>query len=121
MIDPKTGYIKALVGSRNEPTTKKTLNRAYQARMSVGSSIKPLAVYGPAFDKGYGLATSIANVKVPIDGWNTKEGYPLTSTGTTGWISLRTAIVNSLTQKCRGADADGLTTINKASISYKVA
>ena len=81
VLDHETGQIKALVGGRNEPTTKKSLNRAYQSRMPVGSSIKPLAVYGPAFEKGAGLGTIIANIPARIDGWNTRDGYPLTSQG----------------------------------------
>ena len=96
IVDQSTGYIKALVGSRDTPTSKKTLNRAYQARMSIGSSIKPLTVYGPMFEKGYGLATSVADLPVPIDGWNTPAGHPLTSTSNAGWVSVRRGIKSSL-------------------------
>lgn len=96
VIDQKTGYLTAIVGGRTAPTAKKTLNRAYQSRMPVGSSIKPLTVYGPAMDLGSGLGTIIANIPAPIPGWNTKAGYPLTSKGKYGPVSIRNGIVSSL-------------------------
>ncbi len=39
--------MKAIVGGRYKPTTRKTLNRASGMTMPVGSSIKPLTVYAP--------------------------------------------------------------------------
>jgi penicillin-binding protein 1A len=95
VIDNATGYIVAMIGSRDTPTSKKTLNRAYDAPMPVGSSIKPLAVYGPAFDLGLSPATPIANVPVPIPGWESETGYPTTSQGTAGPVSIREGIVHS--------------------------
>ena len=96
VIDNSTGYIVAMIGSRDTPTSKKTLNRAYQAPMPVGSSIKPLAVYGPAFDMGLSPATPIANVPVAIAGWDSETGYPTTSQGTPGPVDIRSGIVHSL-------------------------
>ncbi len=96
VVENDTGYLRAIVGSRDEPTSMRTLNRAYQGQMPVGSSIKPLAVYGPAFDLGYGPGSGVANLKVPITGWESETGYPETSTGELGCIPLRKAIVNSL-------------------------
>ena len=96
VIDNTTGYIVALIGSRDTPTSKKTLNRAYQAPMPVGSSIKPIAVYGPAFDLGLSAATPIANVPVAIPGWDSDTGYPTTSQGTPGPVPIREGIVKSL-------------------------
>nr|MDD6335649.1 transglycosylase domain-containing protein [bacterium] len=68
--------IKAVMGGRTLPTQMKEFNRAYQSTMPVGSSIKPLAVFGPAMDKGYSPATIIANIKAPISGWDSELGYP---------------------------------------------
>jgi penicillin-binding protein 1A len=96
VIDNETGYIVAMIGSRDTPTSKKTLNRAYEAPMPVGSAIKPLTVYGPAFDLGLSAATPIANVPVAIDGWDSETGYPTTSQGTPGPVSLRQGLVSSL-------------------------
>lgn len=98
VVDQSTGQIKAMVGSRDVPTTRKSLNRAYQSRMPVGSSIKPIAVYGPAFDMGLGLGSIIPNIKARIPGWGTDEGYPTTSHGTQGYgpVTIRRGIKSSL-------------------------
>ena len=95
IIDYEKGWIVGMIGSREAPSTKKTLNRAYQAGMPVGSSIKPIAVYTPAFDMGCGLVTPIPNIPVAIPGWQTDKGYPVTSQGTYGPMSIRQGIVES--------------------------
>ena len=75
IIDHETGQLKAIIGGRNEPTQKRQLNRAYQSSMPVGSSIKPLSVYGPALDLGYSPALGILNSEVEIEGYGGR-GYP---------------------------------------------
>ncbi len=96
VIDQKTGELKAVVGGRETPTAKKTLNRAYQTTMPVGSSIKPIAVYAPAIDKGYSDGTVVPNLPLPIDGWDSEKGYPIGGNKYYGPVTLRTALVNSL-------------------------
>ena len=96
VIDQKTGELKAVVGSREVPTAKKTLNRAYQTTMPVGSSIKPIAVYAPAIDKGYSDGTVVPNLPLPIDGWDSEKGYPGGGNKYYGPVTLRTALVRSL-------------------------
>lgn len=76
VLDWHTGELIAIVGGRNEPVQRKQLNRAYQNDMPVGSSIKPLAVYGPAFDMGYSPGTPVMNLPIPIKGWVSETGYP---------------------------------------------
>jgi len=76
VLDYHTGELRAIVGGRDEPTMRKSLNRAYQSYTEVGSSIKPLTVYGPALDLGLSPATVIPNMDGAIDGWNTPTGYP---------------------------------------------
>lgn len=95
VVENETGYLKAIVGSRDEPTAKRTFNRAYMGQMMVGSSIKPITVYGPALDAGLSPATSIANVEVAIPGWISKTGYPETSKGELGPAPIRRAVVGS--------------------------
>ena len=56
-MDYRTGEVKAIVGSRTRPTQRKTLNRATDMNMPVGSSIKPIAVYAPAIEMGAGGGT----------------------------------------------------------------
>lgn len=98
VYDYHTGQLKAIVGGRSQPTARLTFNRAYQSHMPVGSSIKPLAVYGPALDLGLSPATPILNAPVPIEGWDTERGYPNNygGGGFTGIISLREAVKKSL-------------------------
>lgn len=96
VFDYKTGELKAIVGGRDEATLKKSLNRASDSTMPVGSAIKPLAVYAPALDKGYSPASIVANVPVPIPGWDTETGYPSTSESTFGPVTLRTGVEQSL-------------------------
>lgn len=52
ITDPYTGDVLGLVGGRGVKTADLILNRATQAKRPVGSSIKPLSVYGPALDAG---------------------------------------------------------------------
>ena len=95
VMDQHTGYIKGMVGSRYVPTTKLTNNRAVTNRMPVGSTIKPIAVYGPAFDKGYSPASVVDNILIPIEGWDSASGYPTTSKGTLGPVTIRQAVNGS--------------------------
>ena len=60
-MDPETGSIRAVVGSRDFALSQ--YNRAMQARRQVGSTLKPL-IYATAFaEKGYCPASSIDSSK----------------------------------------------------------
>lgn len=106
VYDHHTGEVKALAGGRETPKGYKTLNRAVSMSRpgainpnnEVGSSIKPLAVYGPAIDMGLSPGSPVANIPVPIKDWykDGKETYPRTSTGTYGSVSLRRGLTGSL-------------------------
>ena len=74
VYDYRTGELKAIVGGRYKPTTRKTLNRACDMTMPVGSSIKPLTVYAPAIDLGASPASIAYNMPVPIAGWKDSSG-----------------------------------------------
>ena len=52
IIDNETGDIVALVGGVGEKEGFDNWNRAVDAKLQSGSSIKPLAVYAPAFEAG---------------------------------------------------------------------
>ena len=97
VMDWHTGELVAIIGGRSTPTQMKQLNRAYQNKMPVGSSIKPLSVYGPAFDLGYSPGTPVINAPLKIDGWDTDKGYPanFSGEGYTGVETLRRAINKS--------------------------
>jgi len=100
VIDYRTGEIKAMVGSRTIPTVKKTLNRAVDMNMPVGSSIKPISVYAPAIEMGASPASVVSNMPLPIQGWKNEKGdddWPRNYGGSyyAGPQTLREAIVNS--------------------------
>lgn len=52
LMDQYTGEVKVIVGGRGEKETSRSMNRATNTYRSPGSTIKPLAVYGPALDSG---------------------------------------------------------------------
>ncbi len=97
VTDYHTGYIVALVGGRQAPTGSLQFNRAYQSTMPVGSSIKPIAVYAPAIEKGSGIGTVYYDYQMKIEGWVSENGYPANNSRTyAGRVNMRTAFVNSL-------------------------
>ncbi len=99
VIDQANGYLRAIIGGRDEPLIRKGFNRATQSFTEVGSCIKPLAVYGPALDKGMSPASVVINAEGTIAGWGTEKGYPgggLSSSRTYGFVTLRTGLAQSL-------------------------
>lgn len=94
VMDHKNGEIKAVVGGRNQQGLK-ILNRAIDQPRQPSSTMKPLATYTPAIDKGYSLATGIDDVpfmrKENGEIWpeNVYKSYK-------GIVSLRDSIVFSV-------------------------
>ena len=74
VLDYRTGELKAIVGGRTRPTQRKTLNRATDMKMPIGSTIKPIAVYAPALELGLSPASVVYNIPVPIAGWTGDDG-----------------------------------------------
>ena len=100
VVDYRTGEIKAIVGSRDAPTVRKSLNRAVNMRMPVGSAIKPLTVYAPALESGMSPASITYNMALPISGWldeHRQDSWPKNygGGGYTGPITLREAMRRS--------------------------
>lgn len=88
-IDNRTGYIKAIVGGRSQNFAFNTLNRGYQSFRQPGSSIKPLIVYTPSFERSYTPDTIV--VDEPI-----RDG-PRNATGHyAGRVTIRYAVEQSL-------------------------
>jgi len=97
VLDHSTGELRAVVGGRDTPTVKKGWNRAYQSSTEVGSSIKPIAVYGPALDLGASPATVLKNFAAPIEGWDSEKGYPaIGNEELIGPLTIREGVINSL-------------------------
>ena len=100
VLDYRTGELKAIIGSRTEVTARKTLNRATDMKMPVGSSIKPIAVYAPALELGASPASVAYNMPLPIAGWKDAKGndsWP-TNYGGGGYVgpeTLRAAMTKS--------------------------
>lgn len=88
-IDNNTGKVVAIVGGRKQKNTEGyTLNRAYQSYRQPGSSIKPLIVYTPSFERNYTPDTIVEDKYF--------EGGPRNSDGTySGNITVRTAVAKS--------------------------
>ncbi|MFB3883686.1 MAG: penicillin-binding protein 1A [Thermodesulfobacteriota bacterium] len=93
-IDPKTGYVKAMVGGRD--FTESQFNRAVHSRRQPGSAFKPF-IYAAALEKGYTPSTILMDSPVEYsdpDGssyWAPKN-YDKNFTGP---ITFRNALAHS--------------------------
>lgn len=99
IIDPFTGHIKAMYGGHGEKTKNLAFNRATQAKRQPGSSIKPIAVYGPALDlKLITPATVYDDTVSHMDPKNPEKRWPQNSDTTSyeGLTSIRFAIKSSV-------------------------
>ncbi|MBR3504839.1 MAG: transglycosylase domain-containing protein [Clostridia bacterium] len=98
IIDWRTGELQAIVGGRSTPTGWKQTHLAYgKTNMPVGSSLKPLSVYGPALDLGNSPGSPVLNLPIQIAGWDSETGYPTNyeGGGYSGVETLRVAINRS--------------------------
>lgn len=87
-VDNESGRVVAIVGGRSQEWDGYTLNRAYQSFRQPGSSIKPLIVYTPVFERGSYPDDTVVDEKFP--------GGPRNSGGVySGEISLSYAIAVS--------------------------
>lgn len=86
-IDPKTGYIKAMVGGRGTDQ----FNRATMAVRQPGSAFKPF-VFAAALESGYYPDTYIEDKPINIDGWRPQNDSGRFS----GSVSLRTVATFSM-------------------------
>lgn len=99
VIDQHTGELRAIVGGKQPPTGKRQFNRAFQGKLPLGSSIKPLSVYGPFIEMGYPGGIILENIPAPIEGWTGgKYPYPRNYGGGSfeGPTSVRRGITKSL-------------------------
>ena len=96
IIDPHTGYIRALVGGR-EHEKKLGFNRASQAYRQPGSTFKPIMVYTAAIDMGYTPATVIEDSPVSFSSGSGGTWSPKNYTNTfRGLTTIRKAIADSV-------------------------
>ncbi len=95
-IDPRTGYIKAMVGASNSKQFRYGLNHVTQIARQPGSAFKPF-VYTVAVDNGYAPSYKLLNQPVTIvmpDGtrWSPRNA----DGGFGGEVTLRTALKYSI-------------------------
>ncbi len=96
IIDNMTGDIVAMAGGVGEKTDFLSLNRATQSRLQTGSSIKPLAVYAPAFELGVITPASVIS-DMPL--YYKSDGTPWPRNDNKTYAYSRTVlqgVVNSL-------------------------
>lgn len=88
-IDNRTGYVVAIVGGRSQETNGTyTLNRAYQSFRQPGSSIKPILIYAPLFERDYTPDSTVKDTEIKDGPVNSPNVY-------SGSISVRRAIISS--------------------------
>lgn len=94
IMDPNTGYVKALIGGRGEKTASLTLNRATDTTRQPGSTFKILSTYAPALnEKGMTLATTFED-----EPYEYPDGTPVKNSNNSygGETTIRKAIQNSV-------------------------
>lgn len=96
VIDPYTGDILGVAGARGEKKGNRVQSFATDAVRPVGSSIKPLAVYSPALEKGIIQWNSVYD-DVPVNfGDNNNKAWPVNTPNTyDGLISIDEALIHS--------------------------
>ena len=104
VIDPQNGNVVGLVGGRGQKYINLGLNYATQTKRPVGSSIKPISVYGPALEAGLITYGSILD-DVPLD-FGTKYVDPETG-------EVRYSIPNGYPKNSPNTYR-GLTTVHEA-------
>lgn len=87
-IDNSTGYVAAIVGGRTQEYEGYTLNRAYQSFRQPGSTIKPVLIYTPLFERGFTPDSIVVDKKIPGGPVNSPDTYA-------GEITVRTALALS--------------------------
>lgn len=84
-IDNDNGRVVAIVGGRSQELKGYTFNRGYQSYRQPGSSIKPLIVYTPAFERNYTPDSTVVDEPIKGGPSNTGRNY-------TGEMKLQRAI-----------------------------
>lgn len=127
IMDYRTGEVKVIIGGRgDQPASSR--NRAYFDLKSIGSTTKPLTIYGPAIDtKVITLGTPLDDVAIQKDmlkKYNFGSTNPKNADGSmAGFVTARDALVKSKNlTSIRTVDMIGLDTAleygERAGIKY---
>ncbi len=93
VIDNETGNVVGLSGGAGEKTKDLGFNRATQAERQPGSAFKPIAAYGPAFERGISYpGMGYDDSQITIGNWTPKNYYGYYN----GYVSARNAINQSM-------------------------
>lgn len=93
VIDQATGNVVGLTGGAGDKKGDLSLNRATQSTRQPGSSFKPIAAYGPAFELGKAYpGMGLDDSQKTFGSWTPKNYYA----GFNGYVSARDAIKLSM-------------------------
>ncbi len=110
VIDNSTGDIVALAGGVGEKTGYIQWNRATQAQLQSGSSVKPISVYIPAFESG-AITPATVIKDLPLI-YEDGDPYPLNDSRTYSYArTIRSAVVSSVNAVCAN-------TLDKIGVGY---
>jgi penicillin-binding protein 2A len=90
IMDQQNGEIRGIVGHRGEGVFR-GFNYATQLKRQPGSSFKPLAVYGPALEKGYNPDSVLPDIPLNINGYQPRNYDGQTH----GDVTIKEAIAKS--------------------------
>lgn len=95
VLEQSTGSVRGLIGGRTH-TSRRGFNRATMLKRQPGSTFKPLVVYAPAIERGYGPST-LLDTNTTVYG-NNHDVYAPENMNNAYWgkISMRTAIEESV-------------------------
>lgn len=93
-IEPRTGFIRAMVGGTN-PNFMYGLNHTTQIKRQPGSAFKPI-IYTVAIDNGYPLATEVLNEPITIEIGNQTYSPRNSNDEYGGYLSYRRGLAGSV-------------------------
>ena len=110
VIDNSTGDIVAMAGGVGKKKGFDNFNRATDAKLQSGSSIKPLSIYAPGFEKGTITPASVGK-DLPLM-YTGKSGWPRNDNSRYGYSStIFSAVVRSV-------NAVAANTLDKIGVEY---
>ena len=96
IIDSHTGQVRAMYGGRGKKQGNLLFNRASQMERQIGSTMKPIFVYGPALNEGLISPDSQYEDKAVYFNGESSGPYPVNYySNYKGWMSVRNAVAQS--------------------------
>ncbi|MFC0214100.1 transglycosylase domain-containing protein [Paenibacillus chartarius] len=90
VLDHRFGAVRAVAGGRGQQVFR-GFSRATQLKRQPGSAFKPIAVYGPALEKGYTPESLLYDGPLDIGGYRPQDW----DHGSRGQVTMREAVVSS--------------------------